>query len=187
MPLTADVPKNPENLVDFDSFASSKQKNGFFGVGTYFGKRFSSQNFSESEKVFVDSEAKWAREEFSRDKIEKFEGVFDWDNADSSVIFLSKHNVSVLGLIDYGNKWANSNGEVMVLPDLQKFERYVKAVVERYDGDGLKDCLSSPVISNWEIWNEENSDRFWKRFLIILFLNLIFLFQPYCVEVFYCR
>jgi len=162
VPAVLNVPENPENLVDFGYFSYSKQKNGFFGVGTYFGKRFSSENFIESEMVFVDSKAQWAREEFSWDKIEKAEGVFDWSGVDSSVLFLSKHNVKVLGLIDYGNKWANSNSEVMALPNLEKFERYVKAVAERYDGDGIDDCIGSPVISNWEIWNEENSERFWK-------------------------
>ncbi|NJP07361.1 MAG: hypothetical protein HC837_17925, partial [Chloroflexaceae bacterium] len=45
--------------------------------------------------------------------------------------------------------------------DVQDYADYVKAMVERYDGDGIRDADGSPRITIWQIWNEPNAWETW--------------------------
>ena len=47
--------------------------------------------------------------------------------------------------------------------DIEGFKRYVKEVVERYDGDGFKDAPGSPIVKYWQIENEPNLAWLWRK------------------------
>ncbi|HAL61303.1 MAG TPA: hypothetical protein DCP08_02725, partial [Chloroflexi bacterium] len=41
--------------------------------------------------------------------------------------------------------------------DLDRFQYFVSALVERYDGDGVNDGPGSPEVKYWEFWNEPDN------------------------------
>jgi len=45
--------------------------------------------------------------------------------------------------------------------DLADYGRFVGAVVERYDGDGVADAPDSPTVRHFQIWNEPNLKNEW--------------------------
>jgi len=101
--------------------------------------------------------------------IEPKPGVWRWEGFDRAVERLEEKDIAILGLLDGSAPWATSAPSLSEpywqkwpSHDLAAFARYVKAVVERYDGDGLSDAPGSPVIRYWEIWNEPNTAFFWR-------------------------
>ncbi len=46
------------------------------------------------------------------------------------------------------------------LAPLSRWEAFVRALVERYDGDGLDDAPGSPRVGSWEIGNEQDFNRY---------------------------
>ncbi|NCC35094.1 MAG: polymerase, partial [Chloroflexia bacterium] len=45
--------------------------------------------------------------------------------------------------------------------DLADYAAFVRAVVERYNGDGVDDAPGSPVVRHFQIWNEPNLRNEW--------------------------
>lgn len=45
--------------------------------------------------------------------------------------------------------------------DMDAYARWAALVVERYDGDGVRDAPGSPRIAVWEIWNEPDMEGTW--------------------------
>jgi len=79
--------------------------------------------------------------------IERPKGTWDFSNTDAVVAEAKALGITVLPILDY------SHGAYPHPQDDQgPWRRYVRAVAERY----ASDC---PVL---EVWNEENSSRFWK-------------------------
>ena len=55
--------------------------------------------------------------------------------------------------------WASPLREGPIDPeDIAEFVQFVRALVERYDGDGIADAPGSPVIEHWEIYNEPDGN-----------------------------
>ena len=79
--------------------------------------------------------------------IEKPKGTWDFSNTDAVVAEAKALGITVLPILDYGH-----GGYPHPSDDQGPWRRYVRAVAERY----ASDC---PV---FEVWNEENSSRFWK-------------------------
>jgi hypothetical protein len=67
-------------------------------------------------------------------------------------------NLQIIGTITHAPEWAAPGIKapiyVEMLPD---FAQFVQAVVERYNGDGIKDAPGSPVVTHWEFYNEPDS------------------------------
>jgi len=86
---------------------------------------------------------------------ERTKGAFRWDKTDATVQRLPSRmhvlwNLSARGQTVPGS-W---------LPrDPQAYREYVRAVVERYDGDGQGDAPGSPVVRFWQVDNEPNLVR----------------------------
>jgi len=80
---------------------------------------------------------------------------FRWDKLDKSVRNVPK-GINVL--------W-NLSARFRTRPrsflprDLEGYRSYVRAVVERYDGDGKDDAPGSPVVRYWQVENEPNLGR----------------------------
>jgi O-antigen ligase len=45
--------------------------------------------------------------------------------------------------------------------DLADYANFVRAVVERYDGDGIDDAPDRPIVRHFQIWNEPNLKNEW--------------------------
>jgi hypothetical protein len=104
----------------------------------------------------------WRRVNLNWSRYEKNKSYLD-----KAILEANKRNINVLIMIIMG--------EYSVLPEqgvknrkflrtMQDFEKFVADVSERYDGDGVKDAPDSPVVTYWQIENEETGlNHFWKR------------------------
>jgi hypothetical protein len=88
---------------------------------------------------------------------------YAWHWADESIRAAKKNNLEILALITEGPDWASRHEG---FPDFRFYppkeahwadwETFVKAIVDRYGSKGTNQ------IKYWEIWNEPNTDTFWK-------------------------
>ncbi len=80
------------------------------------------------------------------------EGTFRWRPLDDSLGQVPE-GINVL----WNLSARNYTPEGSWLPrDVEGYEAYVRAVVERYDGDGVEDAPGSPVVRYWQVENEPN-------------------------------
>jgi hypothetical protein len=95
------------------------------------------------------------------------DGAYDWDHYDSVVGQAAKNGIRVLPTVYSSPTWAEATPEVPPLgPALPGFEDFVRAAVERYGPNGSfwEDNSDVPKlpITTWQLWNEANSEFFWK-------------------------
>lgn len=79
----------------------------------------------------------------------------DWGMTDGMLGAVLGRQLTPVVVIYTAPSWAASLscGPVDKAP-LQRYQDFVRALVERYDGDGLDDAPGSPVVRHWEIGNE---------------------------------
>jgi len=84
---------------------------------------------------------------------------YRFDYWDRSIRATSEAGMQIIGTLGSNPTWAATYPEGLIdkVP-VQEFVQFVRAVVERYDGDGLQDAPGSPVINNWELYNEPDGD-----------------------------
>lgn len=128
-----------------------------FGMGIYFGNRYSLEEMKRAGKMAQDIGIKWSREEFSWWVIQPEEDKWDFSKYDSAVDIAQSYGISLFGLLDYGTPWASTAPEGAEapwfwLPRLDAWQRYVETTINRYKNR----------IKYWEIWNEPNIEVFWK-------------------------
>jgi hypothetical protein len=98
-------------------------------------------------------------------------GVYDWSAWDALVQAAQSHHIALLAGIGNGvPAWASGSSDWRVPPsDLytqpapaSAWYQFVRAFVERYDGDGVNDMpgLTQPV-KYWELWNEPDLREAW--------------------------
>jgi len=81
--------------------------------------------------------------------------VYRWEAYDQSLQSLYGHGLRVIGTIRSNPSWAAIYPEGPISPtQLSEFVAFVGALVERYDGDGYDDAPYSPVVTEWEFYNE---------------------------------
>lgn len=101
------------------------------------------------------SGAGWARVELRWEAIQPSRDEWRWTSTDQVIAAYDELGFQQMGLIAYSVEWASGgggSGPVLGPPtDLDAWERYVRAVAERY-GDR---------IDAWEIWNEPDVAMFW--------------------------
>lgn len=119
-----------------------------FGMGIYFGNRYSPEEMHRAAEMAMDAGVKWSREEFSWSRIEPQKGTFEWEVYDRAVSVATAHGISLLGLLDYWSGWTKP----YTSEGIADFCEYVRRTVSRY-----KDR-----IHYWEIWNEPNAKGFWE-------------------------
>jgi hypothetical protein len=119
-----------------------------FGMGIYFGNRYSPDEMHRAAELAMDAGMNWSREELSWSRIEPTKGSFSWDVYDRAVSVATAHGISLFGLLDYWAPWTKP-----YTPEgIDDYCEYVRRTVTRY-----KDR-----IHYWEIWNEPNIEPFWK-------------------------
>ena len=118
-----------------------------FGMGIYFGNRYTPEERIRAAQMAQWAGMKWSREEFSWNYIEPEKGRWRWDRYDDAVRVAAEHDIMLFGLLDYWGAWT----QPYTAQGIADYCNYVRAVVGRY-----KDR-----IAYWEIWNEPNIQPFW--------------------------
>jgi hypothetical protein len=141
----------------------------FYGVNSHLTWFDSDERVDRTVQLMDEAGVGIVRTVFDWPSIEPESGVYRWDRFDRVVERLEERGIAILGLLDGSAPWATSAPSLdepywqkWPSEDLMAFGRYVYAVVERYDGDGIADAPGSPVIRYWEIWNEPNLAFFWR-------------------------
>jgi hypothetical protein len=126
----------------------------------------------------------WAREEIGWANLEpNYQGGRNWYLFDDRLAQIADAGYGIVGMISTTPKWARVDNCNTGLPDdrllrypdtafpppawscppadVQDFAEIVGSIVERYDGDGLKDADGSPRVAVWQMWNEPNAWETW--------------------------
>jgi hypothetical protein len=106
----------------------------------------------------VDVGASWVRAPVSWKLIEPTDvrpDQYNWADPDNIITDPAQRGLNLLVTINSAPEWAATytNGPIDKV-DLGEFTEFVGSLVERYDGDGFDDAPGSPVVSNWEFYNE---------------------------------
>jgi len=91
------------------------------------------------------------RRDFSWSEIEPQEGQWDWTECDGFYQIAQANNLDFIALLDYGVSWAMPDGDTSEIAPVT-WAAFAGAVAERY-------CEH---IKRYEVWNEENTSRFWQ-------------------------
>jgi hypothetical protein len=116
---------------------------------------------------YAASGAGWVRLGFDWSRAERTRGVRTWPK-DRLVAGFRSAGLRVLGVVAYSPRWAASPacwaryGNKCAPLSPADFARFVGALAERYDGDGVSDAPGSPRVDAWEIWNEPNLTHYWR-------------------------
>lgn len=92
---------------------------------------------------------------------------FDWERFDKLIRYAQSFNIHISAKIHSPPPEANFSKHEKIVPslpvDMEAYRNFVKAVVERYDGDG-KDDMPGLLYSvkRWKIEDEIMSPKFWK-------------------------
>lgn len=96
---------------------------------------------------------------------------FNWSSLDDRIARLTDRGFNPLLIIDASPQWAVEKMPVnpetglhfdcgpIDPEDLDDFQEFVQALVERYDGDGVGDAAGSPIVRYFEFWNEPDNER----------------------------
>jgi hypothetical protein len=156
----------------------------FFGLNTYFtGLERNSRDGESGVATLVargrQVGAAWAREELSWGNLERAgKGRWDWAIFDRRLLAAADGGYGIVGMLLTTPAWARVGDCAARLEryaaagvrsldywcppaNPQDYADYVRAVVERYDGDGLEDAPGSPRVAAWQLWNEPNHWETW--------------------------
>jgi hypothetical protein len=100
--------------------------------------------------------ATWIRVDLAWDDVQPVKGPYSWTRFDQVVAAARQRHLSILALLAYTPSWARPKGcgsDKCGPADPATFAAFVSAAVRRYAPMGIHD---------WEIWNEPNSDGFWR-------------------------
>jgi hypothetical protein len=95
---------------------------------------------------------------------------YDWSMYDGIVQGLAQHGLRWLPIVDYATSWSTSvpgNTNAAILPSrIPDFAAYAAALARRYGRGGSfwqsHSSLPYVPVTEYEIWNEENSTVFWQ-------------------------
>ena len=84
--------------------------------------------------------------------------AYDWQSVDDSLAAASYSGVKIIATISMSPDWAAPYPLGPLYPEhLDEFAEFNRALVERYDGDGVADAPGSPVVRYWEYFNEPDA------------------------------
>ena len=85
--------------------------------------------------------------------------TYGWSGVDPVMSALANRGLVPVPVVFQNAYWASSNGCGAVdLVPVGRFQSFMQAMAERYDGDGVSDAPGSPVVNHWEIGNEADFD-----------------------------
>jgi polysaccharide biosynthesis protein PslG len=149
------------------SIAAAGAPAGFFGVnaqplfaatGDDWGLQLTAMQAGGIEIVRAD--ARW-------DEIQPEPGSYDWSGCDAMVLALAQHGLRWYPVLDDAPAWAaqGPNDPSPAAAHEQDFATFAAALAGRYGpGGSFWDAHPSLVplpVTDYEIWNEENSTAFW--------------------------
>ena len=112
-------------------------------------------DFAPTGQAISDLQASWVRIEFRWNEAEPSKGSYDpkvMARYDQAIATARAAGAKVLVFVNGAPRWASGSSTMMTKPlnpaDYANFMRYVAS---RYAGQ----------VSAWEVWNEENTSRFW--------------------------
>jgi hypothetical protein len=112
----------------------------------------------------VETGSSWVRIPIYWQQIEPVKGQpYNWTAIDSRVNALTAiPGMNVILTIEGNPAWAaefgaNGRNGPILASEMDSFIAFVRASVERYDGDGFDDALGSPIVRYWEFYNEPDS------------------------------
>jgi hypothetical protein len=126
-----------------------------YGFSLYGGNiRLSRADLDRELDAVSRTSATWLRVIFDSFRIETTRGVFDWSYTDQLVDAAKRHGLNLLVTLSYSPEWARPPDSTWNTPptDAQDFADFAGAVVSHY-----RDRVSS-----WQIWNEPNSQGYFK-------------------------
>ncbi|MBX0329756.1 hypothetical protein K2Z83_18970 [Oscillochloris sp. ZM17-4] len=177
--LLAALPAEAQTVTSTQPAAIS-----LFGMNTYFTGRERISRDGDAGVATLIAKGRqigvaWAREELSWGNIEREgKGLWQWDDIDIRIGAAAQAGYGVVGMLLTTPAWARVGdcgvrtlryiyagvrAESYWCPPAspQDFADYVRATVERYDGDGVDDAPGSPRVAAWQIWNEPNAWETW--------------------------
>lgn len=135
-----------------------------YGMGCYFGMRFTADELRVAARLAALSGVAASREELRWEVCEPRRGVWAWDDFDRAVRACLEHRIEPLGLLDYWGAYHDEHSTVTEAA-IGDFVQYARTVVKRYrPGGDLPRARGVPPgsgIRHWEIWNEPAT--FWFR------------------------
>ena len=100
----------------------------------------------------------WVRGDLTWENIQPERDRWEWDRYDRAIEAAGRGGKRIIGLLSYGVRWANADpptptGSAHFPPDdPADFAAFAAAAADRYRDQ----------VAVWEVWNEENSVRFWQ-------------------------
>ncbi|MDI9546982.1 MAG: cellulase family glycosylhydrolase [Chloroflexota bacterium] len=111
--------------------------------------------------ALIDSGAEWVRVPIEWDAVEPTNlqpANYRWQSADAAVAAASASCKNLIVTLRSAPSWAATYPNSRIkLDQLGEFAQFVRATVERYDGDGINDAPGSPVVTYWELYNEPDA------------------------------
>ncbi|MCA9395601.1 MAG: cellulase family glycosylhydrolase [Candidatus Omnitrophica bacterium] len=109
------------------------------------------RSIKKAIRMIREAGIKMVRLEINWFDVEPSPEVFDFQKHDFIIDELMKHDIKVLGLLQYNARWAPTKWNDP--PDQELFTRYVKKTVQRY----------RDRVMYWEVWNEPDNAIYWTR------------------------
>jgi len=91
------------------------------------------------------------RRDFTWSAVEPQPDDYRMDGPRTLIESAASHNIEVIALLDYCNSWACENGATSTI-DVDAFAEYAGAIAAEFADE----------LTYYEVWNEENTGRFWK-------------------------
>jgi hypothetical protein len=146
----------------FLPLVASKHKQPLFGVQIYFditNNHPGLQSMTNLPTVWVRKPVGWAKIE----SVDTTPDHYNWAMYDNQFLNAWSNNLKIIGTIGQNPRWAAQySGGPVYSDQMDSFLEFVSALVERYDGDGVRDAPGSPVVEYWEFYNEP--DNSWAYF-----------------------
>jgi GH35 family endo-1,4-beta-xylanase len=136
---------------------------------------YSAETMPTALQLMRDAGISWLRVNWTWKDMQPEPGAFHFDQFDLVAQMAADHDMNLLAILVAVPAWASTAPTELIAEhgslspvdkyrprDVNDWLTYVRAVVERYDGDGLDDAPGSPRIAHWEVWNEPNLGLYWQ-------------------------
>jgi hypothetical protein len=149
-------------VVADDACSATRSPDSHFGIQLYGDTRRSSDLFP----YLQGTNSHWMRVSVGWEQavtvIQEDPLVYNWSNADRYLAAARDACVNVIVTIDWKIGWNSSFANAPFTPKRHaEFARFMQAIVERYDGDGIDDNPRGIVVRHWELYNEPDFDVRW--------------------------
>ncbi len=146
-----------------DACSSLRDASSVFGIQVYGRTGRTQANFP----YLQGTAANWLRVTLHWSEVVKNPAsplVFDFTQADSVFAAARDACVNIMATIEWRTFW-NAGDEIVPFDVARQedFAAFMKALVERYDGDGVDDNPSGIVVHQFELYNEPDYDARWGK------------------------